>query len=424
MRNIFFAGLLLLLAGCGGTSGHVQTLKNSPDAEKRAQAAKALGERGPSAQDAVPALLAAFNDDGRYLGSGILFWKQELYVRDEVAKALVKIGGTDTVSGLCRFLSSDDYMVASRAAGVLQDMGASAKDALPQLLATLEQSNQGEVLKASMGAVEAMGLQAGTPLAQQAIPILKRNFQKVPLTWIDLRLRATRIFRQIAPDDLSPIPSLIDVLADDRSRLNYEVAAVLTQFGDKAVLPLIQALGSQKDSVRWSAEQFLAKLPPEQTMNALQQALADPDARLRAESAKTLGLIGTGAKAAAPALQQRLTDKDSLVRIEAARAMWILTRDVPSTFPVFVSGLQDKSEPARYAAQQTLKQIGPKDDWAVDTLMSYLKEKPYQKQAAIVLGQIGPAARKAMPLLLAALDDPDQEYRLEVAKALSLVDAR
>ena len=420
------AAALLLNSGKPRRSSLAATLKNDKDPEKRAKAAQALGEMGPAAQDAVPVLLAALKDDGHYLGPGFLLWRPTIYVHDEAAKALVKIGGPEAVAGLAQLLKDPDYRIALRAARTLGDMGSSAKAAVPALIATLDHSNQGEVLGASLAALEKIGLEPGTSEAQAAVPVLKKAFQHHPRSWPDQRLRAIRLFRGIAPDDRSPIPALIEILADDSGHLKEEVVTALAPFGGDAVPPLIQALRHGDPPVRAGAAQGLARMPPEVVVTPLHRALSDPNASVRAGSARALGLIGRQAEVAVPALRHLLADKDGLVRVQTARALWVIDREARASFPVLVAASQDQSESVRHEAEQALRQIGPTEEWAAEALAVALKDKDknVRVQAANALGQIGPAAKKAMPALLEAVEDQDKEVRLAVAKALARVDSK
>jgi HEAT repeat protein len=424
------AGGTIIVALCfksdtPATISYTDTLKNDKNPENRGRAARALGEMGPGARDAVPALLAALKDDGSYLGAGFLYWRDTVYVHDVAAKALVNIGGPETVKGAARLLSDPNSDVATRAAKILGQLGPSAKTAFGAILTSLRRDSD-EFRLASLEALERIGLDAGTPEAKQAIPVLKESFQRWPRASAAARVKAIRIYRKLAPDDRSPIPALVDSLTNGFGSKNAEAFTALMEFGADALPPLTQGLSDQEDAVRVGAQWALSQLPPEQSLPLLRKLLTDASTKARAGSALVLGNLGPKAKEAVPDLQPLLADPDALVRVETAIALWSIDRQAQTCFPVLVDALLNDNEEAKRDAAQCLHQIGPLDEWAVEPLSVALKDKnqKVRLRAAITLGQIGPAAKKAMPALLAALEEPDQEIRLAVARALANVDPK
>jgi HEAT repeat protein len=80
MRIITAAGLVVLLAGCGGrsTAEWAEQL-NDADASRRLEAVRQLQQRGTEAEEVVPALARALKDENAF-------------VRRDAASALGKLG--------------------------------------------------------------------------------------------------------------------------------------------------------------------------------------------------------------------------------------------------------------------------------------------------------------------------------------------
>lgn len=105
------------------------------DAAVRNAAAKALGQIGPSAKEAVPALTATFEDKN-----------QDVHVRVTAADALAQIGpeAKEAVPALtAAFTDKDeDEDVRNSAGEVLRQLGPAAREAVPALSAVLADTGQ------------------------------------------------------------------------------------------------------------------------------------------------------------------------------------------------------------------------------------------------------------------------------------------
>ena len=94
------------------------------------------------------------------------------------------------------------------------------------------------------------------------------------------------------------------------------------------------------------------------------------------------------AREAVPALVEALKDGSSGVRTRAALALWQLTGDAGLAVPVLIESLQDRLA---------------------------------RLDAAVALGRMGPAARDAVPALVAVLDDDFPLVRTYAALADPLI---
>ena len=127
--------------------------------------------------------------------------------------------------------------------------------------------------------------------------------------------------------------ALLDIVQDPRIHtvVRYSAFSGLGRLGTNApgVAPVLVDLLRRKNedpSLRQAAIFTLEKLRPEPPpVEALGEALRDPDVFVRRTAAAVLGRFGPAAKAALPQLQAALLDADSEVRLGAAAAIKELT---------------------------------------------------------------------------------------------------
>jgi HEAT repeat protein len=222
----------------------------------RAWAAEALGEIGPDAVEAAPALVAALEDP-------------EVHVRFRAAEALGNIGpaAVEAVPALVTALKDQDtLLVAPSAAQALGKIGPDAIEAVPVLLATLED-----------------------PGIHSAI-----------------RFEAARALGNIGADAAVAGPALVSVLRDPNASVRLCAAEALGKIGPdavEAVPPLVAALEDPDLDVRCNAARALGNIGPDAAMAgpALVNLLKEPVERVRSSAAEALGKIGPDAAEARPA---------------------------------------------------------------------------------------------------------------------------
>ena len=141
-------------------------------ARTRIAAAHALGQIGPGAREAVPALARALGVEGRKRLS-----EEQLPEKVEAARALGQIGpgAQGAVPALVGALGADHSVLREAAARALGQIGPGAQEAVPALVAATggdshAASPRGDV--ARLEAVRALG-QIG-PAAHGAVPALER----------------------------------------------------------------------------------------------------------------------------------------------------------------------------------------------------------------------------------------------------------
>lgn len=126
-------------------------------------------------------------------------------------------------------------------------------------------------------------------------------------------------------------------------------------------------------------------------------------------AAMTLGAIGEPAKPAAPELLALLkSSQDAHVRLRVAEAVWRLDRNTNMVAPVMIAELANWSRQTNALHSQTVDSYG----------------ESRQQVAARVLGEIGPAAREAIPFLQVMSQSSFDAQRIAAATALKSVMAQ
>lgn len=198
-------------------------------------------------------------------------------------------------------------------------------------------------------------------------------------------------------------------------------------------------------------------------VDAVRATLADAGTRLRA--LEVLAAIGPAARAAVPELTALLADADPLVRSEAAVALAAIGADAAPAVSALEKLLGDAAPAdARYAATYALGRIGaaakpvvprllelskssdeimatvatwatlkiePQDAALVEAAIPLLRKalrgqnEMARLEAAVALGDIGPQASSAIPILeLVSEEDASRQVRAAAAEALGKVRPR
>jgi hypothetical protein len=150
------------------------------------------------------------------------------------------------------------------------------------------------------------------------------------------------------------------------------------------------------------------------------RALADPDPKVRADTAWALGDINAAAVGTLPALINSLADGNDWVRHAAARALGRIGTEAWPAVPALARALRDSAWHVRFRAAVALMCIGPAAAPATPELAKALgdPEAAVRQWAAKALEAIEPAAAAALPELTKALSDKDGDVRSAAARAL------
>jgi len=186
-------------------------------------------------------------------------------------------------------------------------------------------------------------------------------------------------------------------LLESRPALQENLRGVLSRIGEPAVMPLIQALKSDKVSVRQSAADVLGRIADDRALRPLDASAKDPEKPVRLAAAKALSSF-TDARVVQP-LARLLLDQESEIRAQALTGLRAATGASDSTAE-FQRAL---SSPEALRALVTAMDI-PDASKETD-----------RDAASEILGKIGKPAGEA---LTACLKSPNQFLREGAVSAL------
>lgn len=169
-------------------------------------------------------------------------------------------------------------------------------------------------------------------------------------------------------------------------------------------------------------------------VTTLVKNLKAKDTDVRRQAAKELADMGKtrnldadearALKAAVPALLVAMKDNDVFVRRFATQALGQFGTDDSHTLPALIAALKDDKQVVEAAATALGKMGAPAVKPLADMVKDKNKDVLARKKGLTSLAEIGPAARDAVPVLVALLKD--MPVRLEAALALGAIgpDAR
>jgi HEAT repeat protein/S1-C subfamily serine protease len=426
-----------------------------PDAEVRARAARRLGERGPDAGAALEALVKALSDPAgnvrraaalavRLVGlptEGNLDFLLEALKSGQVearayaSEALGKMGPSarPAAASLVEALSDQAAVVRYNAARALAGLGPAVKGAaFPALVRGLNDPDD-DVRAAVQTALDRM-----KPLKVGDVPPLLA-LTRDKAAPIDSRVSAIRFLGSIGPDARGR--ALADLLAllghKDRS-IRTASGDALAQLGDpdkNEVPALVAALadGHGHQAVRCYAAAALGRAGRDVASRPLLRALADPDREIRQAARLALDAVGPLSVSDVPLLLVIVKTEAAKTdaRVQAVKCLGGIGADARGqAFADLLDLLGAGEREVREAAAAALKNIGPPGAEEVPVLAAALKhrEKPVavRRHAAAALSELGADARPAVAELAAVFlrdGDSDKVIRLGAARALGKLPA-
>ncbi len=311
-----------------------------------------------------------------------------IYAMAKDRKVIVQpgAGGPEDVPALLVAVQDRDWRVRAEAAEDLGLIGATASAAIPLLVETLQDPE----VKVRILAAEALARVDAEN--QQAVPILVAAL-KEPAA--DIRKAATEALGNLGTTAGTAFPALVAVLSDMDPRVRRGAVAALGRISS----------------------------PSEAAISALSVALKDPEPIVRGAAMNALGWFGTKARAAAPLLVLALEDADDTLRWTAASALVRVDRTAArAATPIFIQALRGTDSRVRWHALVQLMKLDRETNRTVPVslLIQALKDPDtgVRGMAAWVLGEIGPKAEDAAPVLTEMLSNRDGWVRSMAAPSL------
>jgi HEAT repeat protein len=216
------------------------------------------------------------------------------------------------------------------------------------------------------------------------------------------------------------VQALGAALGDGDALVRQQAAGALRKFGPyarEAYVALRLALQDTEEPVRRAAEGALRTVgPPKKTeVPALAAALGDPSARVRAESALARAALGPQALEAVPDLMRARKDASPEVRKNALAALAANGVDARAGVHELCEALNSADVAVRTRAALTLAGLGSEAAPAVPVLVSLLNDPKVGAYAARALAGVG---EDAVPALLRLLEDGSALTRKAAVKAL------
>jgi HEAT repeat protein len=353
-----------------------------PQARVQRLAAEALGELGTNALAAVPELTNTLrsNDPEVLVMAALALRKIERRDHGEVALLIGLLGHQNT-------------QVVVSACVVLGEFGPDAATATEPLIRVVEGGNP----TTTPWAVRSLGM-IGEP-ASSAIPILLRTLESTNPETLAFTMEALGKFGPKARD---AIPRLVE-LAEEEDRMWGAISA-LSEMGTEAVPGLVEIYRKGRHGGAFWAARAFAKMGTNAApaVPVLMESLEEPISSRAVTAAWALGSIGTPARSAVPRMLELLDDEDPRVRVRMAEAVWKLARQTNVVRAVMVRELAEWSKSPNALTSET-------EDMNTQTR---------QQIAAEVLGEMGPAAREALPLLSLLRRSSFENQREAAARAV------
>jgi HEAT repeat protein len=440
-------------------------LLKSDATEVQAHAAEALGAIGSAAKPAAEALASLVREDDEFVRKEALEALESIrpgpavmlpiltellqdpnpVVRARVMGALAD-RGDDAMELLIEALGKDE--TAYWACMILAEIGPNASDAVPALANMLDHDAHG-VRREAILALAAIGPDA-KPAVEKLVALIDCPINGVPSIYAlgsigtvsgDVK---TKLVEKAKGDD--PIAKTVSAWALAKLHPGDK------RFARRAAKLLVATLKSGNPQARLAAAKALEALEadPEVVRPVLIEALDDADddtvvvmldalvsvgpeivprliEALKHEEARQyvcymIGELGPGAAPATEALAALLTAPKSETRVEAAFALAEIGPDASAAVPALTKALETEG-PVRFAASYALGRIGKEAMKAKPALVAQLKsDESMALISAWALAHIHPECptcqKKALPVLIDALDDPSAEFRSEAASGI------
>jgi HEAT repeat protein len=321
--------------------------------------------------------------------------------------ALKDLGNTGTAAReaiplLIERLCRDHHEVANQATLALAQIGAAS---VPELIKILDDASPAARHRA-LWALAVIGPDARPALGPVGESLKDRDPK--------IRALAAQALGEMGPHARPAAPLLARALQDPDDQVRRQAAEALHAIGPGMAVHLLPVLKDQKLAVRLSALQALATFHEStDAVQALVNALHDPERKVRTVAASALVQLGAQARAAVPGLLDNLEVPDLELQTQAFTALMAIGSPGDTKL---LDALGKASANGGWAR--------PRGKEAVPSLLRALADpNPTERLGAVLaLGQLGPDAKAAVAFLAMRLTDPNRSVRAATALALTVID--
>lgn len=383
-------------------------LLGDADENLRWRAARTLGAIGPDAAPAVPTLAERLSDENPL-------------VRAQSAYALGLIGeaSKSVVPQLVKTVGDEDPLVRRAALRALHRIKPDRDVTRPLFLKLLQESKP-DVVTAVLHSMAEMGA--------DAVPALDEA-----LDHQEARYWALLVVQELGPPAKSLVPKITEMIKDeDEPEVRMHAILALGAIGEDAesAVPAImeQFAADKVNAVRYAAAYALPQMGAKEAKDVLQRAVEDNaetegDLFLRVIAARGLAQLFPEdeeiEQQSVDVFIEGLQSKDRNVRRAAVRAMAESDAPSESVAPQLVAAIQQADDELVSDVVAMLSSLGAQ---AVPRVKRGLANKDLRGYAAVILGNIGPEAKDAVPELVDALDvEGDPDFRREVLFTLGRI---
>ncbi len=235
---------------------------------------------------------------------------------------------------------------------------------------------------------------------------------------------------------LPALAALTKSLDDSEPRVRWHAARAIGLIGHEAAAAIPSLLKLLKDpdpvavtQAAWAIGHIRNDdprddIPPADAahyasaVEPLVDTMLHPDPRARRAAVRSLKAVSTSKEQVLTAVQRHLADADPTAVMPALHTM----ADIGAEAVPFLIDALERPE-SRFWAEVVLSEIGPDAAAASEPLAKLAKEGAIEDrvQSILALARIGKAAKIAGPVILDALDSPDESLRYVAAYALGAI---
>jgi len=297
-------------------------------------------------------------------------------------------------------LATGDPQARIKAAERLGTMGPQAAEGVQALVDSLA-SEDPKLKTAVIDALDKIG-----PAAQPARPALLPLLNNSP---VEIRRAAAQALLKIGLDSAASA-QWVKAFQDEDDEVAAAAAQALSSAGPlpkEETAMLFDLLKTGKPVQRRHAATFLGAIKAEgkPAISGLADALRDTERDVRLEAAESLGKIGPRASPAALALGNALKDKEVAVKKASLSALGKIGPDAANAAPSLITALGDSE--LHDATLNTLVKIGKGAVRDLGRALTDSRNTKARLELIDILGQIGPDAREAVPVLTKILGSED-----------------